>query len=374
MRYFNTFILIGLFLTGIRTFAQTPVNQVVPEAEMNRIYNEIKTPFKYGLVLIHEDTSNMIDCATIFRKDSIWYMTYLVFNGRGYETCLARSKNLLDWEKLGKVLPFTEEGRWDWNQAAGYPSLIDHNWGGSYNLKTYNDKYWMSYFGSNSGGYEKGLLAIGLAYTDENPAVANAWERLEKPVLQTTDSNIGDWENKKLYKSSIIWDSSEITGHPFVMYYNAVGDTSNKKNWVERIGMATSDDMIRWNRFPGNPILDHGMGLTGDAVVQKIDSVYVMFYYGAFWPEGREEAFDRFACSYDLIHWTDWTGDDLIKSSEKYDIKYAHKPCVIKWNGIVYHFYAAVNEKEQRGIAVATSKDIGKSKLNFFPVKNKLKR
>ena len=87
-----------------------------------------------------------------------------------------------------------------------------------------------------------------------------------------------------------------------------------------------------------------------------------MFYFGAFWKPG---AFDRFACSYDLVNWTDWKGEDLISPSEDYDNKYAHKPFVIKNKGVVYHFYCAVDEKGNRGIALATSKDIGKSRLQF---------
>ena len=79
-----------------------------------------------------------------------------------------------------------------------------------------------------------------------------------------------------------------------------------------------------------------------------------MFYFGAFWKPG---AFERFACSYDLIHWTDWEGEDLVASSEPYDKQYAHKPWVIKWKGVVYHFYNAVGEKG-RVIALATSEDL----------------
>jgi hypothetical protein len=90
----------------------------------------------------------------------------------------------------------------------------------------------------------------------------------------------------------------------------------------------------------------------------------VLFYFGAFWQD-RKGAFNRFACSYDLVNWTDWNGDDLIQSSEPYDELYAHKSCIVKWNGVVYHFYCAVNKKEQRGIAVAVSKDFGKSELKF---------
>lgn len=44
---------------------------------------------------------------------------------------------------------------------------------------------------------------------------------------------------------------------------------------------------------------------------------------------------------------------------------------MVKYKGVVYHFYCAVNKADQRGIAVAASKDLGKSELNFVapPVK-----
>jgi predicted GH43/DUF377 family glycosyl hydrolase len=373
MKILLAVVMVGLITPQLLAQSHTDSNKV-SDSDMQRVYEEIQTPHKYGLVMVHEDTSNMIDCPTIFRKDSTWYMTYFVFNGHGYETWLSKSNNLLEWEKLDKVLAFTSDDRWDGSQCAGYPALIDHEWGGKYEISQFEGKTWMSYFGSNSGGYEKGLLSIGMAHTERSPEIPHPWQRLDEPVMKTNDEDAGVWENKKLYKSSVIWDKSKSTGKQFVMYYNAVGDTTSRSKWVERIGMATSDDMVNWERYAGNPIIDHQTGLTGDAVVQKMDSVYVMFYYGAFWPKERDDAFNRFACSYDLVNWTDWTGEDLIQSSEPYDIKYAHKPCVIKWNGVVYHFYTAVNEKEQRGLAVATSKDLGQSELHFQEVKNKLRR
>jgi len=38
---------------------------------------------------------------------------------------------------------------------------------------------------------------------------------------------------------------------------------------------------------------------------------------------------------------------------------------VIKHDGIVYHFYNSVDKPGNRGIALATLKDIGKSEMNF---------
>jgi predicted GH43/DUF377 family glycosyl hydrolase len=362
-------LLLVVFVVGLASSARNkPKSQVVPENVMQKIYDEVKTPYKYGLVMVPPDDSKKMDCPTVFRKNDKWYMTYLVFDGRGYETWLAESIDLLHWDSKGKLLSFSgDSARWDCNQNAGYVALQDTRWGGSYELQKYDNKYWMSYFGGSSRGYESGVLSLGMAYTEQDPAIAHEWKRLDKPVLTSADPDVRWWENKKQFKSTVIWDKAKTTGYPFVMYYNANGDSAKnnvKTRWYERIGMAVSNNMVEWQRFQAEPVVHHPVGITGDPFIQKIGNVWVMFYFGAFW-EGRTGAFNRFACSYDLVHWTDWPGDDLIASSKPYDERYAHKSCVVKWKGVVYHFYCAVNENEQRGIAVATSKDLGSSDVNF---------
>lgn len=361
MKYFFTIIAFGLSF-----FAQAQPKSV-PQEVMQKIYDEVKTPYKYGLVIRPENDTKKADCPSVFHKGKNWYMTYIVFDGRGYETWLAKSKNLLDWTTLGRILPFSDTTDWSNNQKAGYIALQDHAWGGTYKLKKFQKKYWVTYIGGKDRGYESGPLAIGIANTTSDPATPHEWKRLNQPILTSTDKDVRWWENRKLFKSSVIWDTKKTTGYPFVMYYNANGDSSGNKpkwRWFERIGMAVSNDMVTWKRLGADPVVHHPIGITGDAVLQKINDVWVMFYFGAFW-EGRKDAFNRFACSYDLINWTDWNGDDLIKSSEPYDEKFAHKSFVVKHKGVVYHFYCAVNNKDQRGIAVATSVDKGKSKVKF---------
>jgi alpha-L-rhamnosidase len=339
----------------------------VSDTVMQKIYEEIKTPYKYGLVIVPEDSTKKTDCPTVFRKEGKWYMTYIVFDGQGYETWLAQSNDLLKWKTLGRIMSFTDSTTWDDDQKAGYLALRDYRWGGSYELGKYDNKYWMSYFGGSTKGYERGLLSAGIAYTDKNPASAHEWQRLDKPVLMATDTNARWWENNTIFKSSVIHDKSLTTGYPFVMFYNARGDSLRPARGAERIGMAVSGDMTNWVRLGREPVINHHKGISGDAVIQKIDDVWVMFYFGAFWAERKDaQAFNRFACSYDLVNWTDWEGADLIAPSEHYDNRFAHKSSVIKHKGVVYHFYCAVNLNDDRGIAVATSKDLGKSDLDFF--------
>lgn len=358
----NFFVYILLSVCTTMAYGQQ-MKPVVSSTEMERVYNEIKTPYKYGLVLVPEDGSKMVDSPSIFRENDKWYMIYVVFNGKGYETWIAQSNDLLHWNTKGRILSPTKN-TWDATQKAGYISLQDYTWGGSYQVEKYDDKYWMSYIGGATEGYEQGVLGVGIAFS-KNLTEPKEWSRVQKPVMLPGDDNAKWYDNGIIYKSSIIHDKTNSTGHPFVMFYNAHGkdDVPEGMKNVERIAVAVSDDMTNWSRYGDEPVLNHHTGITGDAFITKIDDLWVMFYFGAFW---KPKAFERFACSYDLINWTPWLGPDLVAPSEPYDSMYAHKPFVIKHNGIVYHFYNSVGpDDHDRAIAVATSVDMGKSTLKF---------
>jgi predicted GH43/DUF377 family glycosyl hydrolase len=319
--------------------------KAVPVEVMQRIYDEVKTPYKYGVVLAGENGAK-VDCPGIFRHGEKWYMTYILFAGTGYETALAESTDLLHWKPLGRILRF-RDGTWDAKQAAGFIALQDHHWAGSYELRTHDDKYWLSYIGGALEGYETDPLSIGMAWTSD-PAQPVEWNRLDKPVLSRDQPDVRPFEAVTLYKSNVIHDPAQTLGYPFVMFYNG------KRPGRECIGMAVSKDMRQWLRFGADPVIDNGNGISGDPQITRLGDVWVMHYFGAFW---KPKAFDTFACSYDLAHWTKWTGQHLIEPSEPWDATFAHKPWVIKHDGVVYHFYCAVGDRG-RVIALATSKPL----------------
>ena len=360
-----------LFLAlPLAAMSQKPVTQ----QEMQAIYEEVKTPYKYGLVVAPADNNHKIDCPTVFRQGDKWLMTYVVYNGktgtdgRGYETWLSESDDLLHWRTLGRLLSFRDSG-WDRNQRGGFPALPDMEWGGSYELQSYKGKHWMTYIGGEGTGYEavNAPLYVGLAWTKGNIATAHEWESHDRPILSIHDKDAQWWEKMTQYKSTVYWDKSKTLGAPFVMYYNAGGRHPETNLKGERVGIALSKDMKNWKRYPGNPVFAHEAEgtITGDAHIQKIGDLYVMFYFSAFEPSRRYKAYNTFAVSRDLIHWTDWNGKDLIIPSKPYDELFAHKSYVIKHNGVVYHFYCAVNNAEQRGIAVSTSRPMGRSEVRF---------
>jgi predicted GH43/DUF377 family glycosyl hydrolase len=339
-------------------FASGQAPREVPASEMQRIYDEVKTPFKYGIV-VHPGDKESFDCPNVFRHEGKWYMVYVAIKEKiGYQTYLARSDDLLAWKPLGAILPFADAG-WDRWQAAGSIALADVEWGGGGELLQHDGKFWLSYFGGDKQGYEPDPLSIGLAWS-KTPDRAEPWNRVtENPLLSPSQPDAREFERATLYKSSIISDASASLGFPFVMFYNA----KQQGKWIERIGIAVSDDLLQWRRYGTEPVIDNGRGISGDPQIVRMGDLWTMFYFGAGWKPG---AFDTFACSYDLVNWTKWTGPDLITPSEPWDKTFAHKPWVLKYDGIVYHFYCAVG-KEGRAIALATSKDLGSVRTTKAP-------
>ncbi|MBO5002270.1 MAG: beta-galactosidase, partial [Prevotella sp.] len=341
---------------------------------MQRIYKEVRTPYKYGMVVAPADNYHKIDCPTVFRENGKWYMTYVVYDGkdgtdgRGYETWLAESDDLLTWHTKGRLLSFKESG-WDMNQRGGFPALIDWTWGGSYKMETFKGRHWMTYIGGEGTGYEavKAPLNIGMAWTEGDITQPHEWQSSDKPLLSINDKDVQWWEKLVQYKSTIYRDDAKTLGKRFIMFYNAGGINPANDMKAERIGIALSDNLKKWKRYEGNPVYSHEAKgiITGDAQIVKMDDLYVMFYFSAYNPKRNYNAFNTFSVSRDLIHWQDWTGADLIYPTKEYDEMFAHKSYVVKHDGVVYHFYCAVNNEGQRGIAVATSTPMGKSQVSF---------
>ncbi len=334
-------------------------NTVIPQETMELIAREVATPYKVGMIIAPEKGESL-DGPMVYRRNGKWYMMYVRYDGKGYETMLADSDDLLKWRKLGCILPRGKADDWDAAQADGVPLLLDPEWEGSNELKPFNGKYWLLYIGGAKQGYEPDPLCTGVANTDD-PSAVREWTRAKNsPVLSPSDTDARQFERKTIYKHYVVDDPSRRLGARFVDYYNA----KQKGTWQEKIGMAVSDDLVNWRRYGDKPVIDDCIpgktGISGDPMIRRFGDVWVMFYFGYRWKPGETGAFDTFACSRDLVHWTKWTGEPLLRPSEPYDRVHAHKPWIIKHNGVVYHFYCAVGDSG-RGLALATSRKLDRA-------------
>ncbi len=316
---------------------------------LEKIYNQIKTPYKYGAVMKLD--GRMTDSPVVFKRDNKYYMSFISIDSEaktGYQTHIAESDDLLRWKVLGNIL--TETGEWDRAQSGGYAQLQDNLFGGSNELMTIDGQYLFAYLGGNLKGYETDPLSMGIATTPDFLTL-DGYEKFPAPILSGSDSDARPGETLTIYKADMFYDRKRTLGYPYVNAYNAKDDTHR-----ESIFLAVSNDGIHWKRYGEKAVIPvteckDSVKINGDPQIVLIDGYYVMLY---FIYEPGIGAYNTFAVSDDLINWTKWDGEPLVKSELEWENVLAHKQWVIKENNVVYHYYCAVNRKE-RFIALATS-------------------
>ena len=306
-------------------------------------------PYKYGKPVLTGSgvpgafDYKAVDCAVPFRHNGQFYMTFVGFDGTGYQTGLAKSNDLLHWEKVGVMLPRGCHRDWDKVGMACTTLLMENDLYGERKLKKYDGKYWMMYHSYPGEGYESGSAEIGLAWTTDESLMH--WEFADDPVY--TWRGGAPFERGGLYKSWLMEHKGK-----FYMFYNAKNQEEGR--WVEQTGVAFSDDMFHWDRYPGNPILPVTPGawdsvFASDPVVMydSLQGGWVMFYYGL----GNLSACDGLAFSDDLVHWEKFPLPIMtIGGRNTIDSKYAHKPGIIYHNGMLYHFYCACRDGREGDI------------------------
>jgi beta-1,2-mannosidase len=94
-----------------------------------------------------------------------YYLTYTGYNKKDAQLCLARSKDLIHWKRMGVILP-AYQGKWNvrWTKSGAIvPEKID-------------GKYWMYFLGTTADKTDQ----TGLAYSTD---LVHWTEALDTPVL-----------------------------------------------------------------------------------------------------------------------------------------------------------------------------------------------
>ncbi|WP_078544714.1 glycoside hydrolase family protein [Litchfieldia alkalitelluris] len=323
------------------------------------------TPYKYGKPVLvgsgkegHFD-KKAVDCPFVFQHNDKFYMMYVGFDGAGYQTALATSSDLLNWDHLSVILKRDAGNGWDNNNIAGTWMLKVHNMEAAPVLKKWDNKYWLVYHAYPNQGYEEGPAKIGLAWTEDENLLE--WNRLPDPIIVPEEQF--EWESGGLYKECLIEHEGQ-----FYLYYNA---KTSEKRWREQTGVAFSKDLKTWTKYDNNPVLKvtpdaWDCGFASDPCILKNGDEWVMYYFGFNYKQAQE----GLALSKDLLNWEKYP-EPIIRVGEgdEIDSIFAHKPSVITHNGVLYHFYTASRRyregdptlnfiDEFRTISVATNKDI----------------
>jgi len=324
----------------------------------------IRTPKKQNKLLVAPSYKNGtfdshgVDCPFLFFHDGKYCMTYVGWDGTGYQTGLASSDDLLNWRKEGLLLGRGPKGSVTEYNVALTSILRDNQLFGPGTLKRVDGKFVGTYHAYPNPGYEAGPAIIGLCFSDD----LRTWD-VRPPVLEPDPSC--EWEAGGLYKSWLM--ESDGT---FYLFYNAKNKVAKPVRWTEQTGFASSTDLVHWTRHPANPVLKVGAAgdfddlFASDPAIFKHKDTWLMFYFGLS-KKGR--ARDGVAFSHDLMRWRK-SEEILIDVGPEgsIDSRYAHKPGIISKDGKLYHFYCAVapagdnclgeiEYDEVRGISLATN-------------------
>jgi predicted GH43/DUF377 family glycosyl hydrolase len=274
-----------------------------------------------------------VDCPFVFRHGGRFYMTYVGYDGLGYETALAVSDDLIEWTPLGVILGKKDDGSWDSTGIAGTWIIKDDDSLFGFNkIKKINGCYWLAYQAYPGEGYEYGAGNIGLAWSDDENLLK--WHTLSEPILRCEDGE--PWEKGGLYKACIVENNSR-----FYLFYNAKNKTFN--GWNEQTGLSVSDDLFNWKRYPGNPVMrvdpeSWDSVFCCDPTIYRDGDMWIMYYYGF---DGKH-AQNGIAFSKDMKVWIKYPFPILRNGrSGELDEKHAHKPSLIYNDGILYQFYCA---------------------------------
>ena len=301
----------------------------------------------------------MTDVPTIFQlpdeDESRWYMSFIGYDNKGYQSFVAESRNLINWENFRLAFGYGNAGEFDFGgRVLGGYLYENYSVKSRRILKRVNGKFWCL-FGSyaKQGSYEIDPGYEGVAYSDDGLI----WHRAKaEPILSVHDESIREWESGCIYQPWLI----EINGQ----YFNLYNAKASPPNWIEQIGLATSNDLLNWRRYSSNPVLKVRPGSFHDhfAAGGKVywdDNAHqwVMFFFGV---DKSNHAHIMIAFSHDLYHWV-VDENPLYKAGGHplgLDMEHAHKTSLV-WNQVKkcwFLFYCAVGKKG-RGIGLISSVD-----------------
>lgn len=307
-------------------------------------------------ILGHEDIT-MTDVPTVYQRpgDSKWYMSFIGFNGMGYQSFVAESTDLVRWGNGRLAMGFGKKGEFDHGGCVIGAYLYDsYDIKARRTLKKRDGKFWTLYGAYPlQGGYEMDPGYEGVA----SSADGLTWQRAkEKYILSVHEPEVGAWEKDCIYQPWLV----EHEG-TFYDFYNA---KQKLPVYHEQTGLATSSDLLTWRRHGANPVLSVRPGgydeaFCADPKVFRDGDHWVMLYFGV----GRGGAHIMAAFSRDLLQWTA-DPEPLYKAGGNpsgLDKEFAHK-IALTWNPAnetFYMYYCAVGEKG-RGIGLITSRPLAK--------------
>ena len=218
----------------------------------------------------------MTDVPTVFQLsgDEKWYMSFIAYDGEGYQSFITESEDLVHWDHMRLAMGYGPEGDFDYGGVVlGAYLYEDYSIKSCRTLKKRGGKYY-SLYGAypRQGGYELRPGYEGIAWSDDGLT----WERAkDEPILSVFQEDCGTWEKDCIYQPWLL----EYEGKYYNFYNAADGH-------IEQMGLATSDDLLNWERYEYNPVIPVGSEgsfndqFSSDSKVFWDKDHWVSFFFG----------------------------------------------------------------------------------------------
>jgi len=190
------------------------------------------------------------DCPCVYQLpgDPTWRMSFIAFDGKGYNSFVAESDDLVHWRNPRLAMGFGPPGEFDHGGCVVGAYLYE-----SYDLKAprvlkkRDGRFWTLYgCYPRQGGYELRPGYEGVAASDDGLT----WRRAKPTyILSVHEADRGAWEKDCIYQPWLVEH-----GGKFWNYYNAAN------GGIEQMGLATSPDLLAWTRTAGNPVMRNRPG------------------------------------------------------------------------------------------------------------------
>ena len=155
----------------------------------------------------------------------------------------AMSDDLINWEAANNGNPILRAADFkncNWAGMEKFDSICQTPFVSD--IVSFNNKWFLFLDGYSSDGKRH----IGIAVSDKT--LLGPYKIIDEPILSPGIK--GNWNDESCFYAKV-----EKYKNGFIMFYDG-----RNKNGLERIGMATSNDLLSWNNSINNPVIDQHSG------------------------------------------------------------------------------------------------------------------
>lgn len=190
---------------------------------------------------------------------------------------------------------------------------------------------------------------IGVAFSND----LKLWMREENNPIMSPSAETEDWDSDLVAHADVI----KVKNKYFMFY-----DGSKKGLWREGIGISESSDLVNWKRLVNKPVLTGGywwdkVHVSRCSVIQKNNGQFYMFF------AGHDGICERIgiARSNDLIHWDKFLKEPIIDLGVEgeWDDHFVSDPKVFRVRDYYLMTYTGYNRRNIKGcVGLAYSRDL----------------